>query len=228
MEFPKFTKKSWYCIAACFIAISAFGLYQASHSLEDITISQSAIQERVDASMPITHEVRGIKAAIDQARVELKGKESTINFTGHAKGFGQKAELEAEINGELIYERGVFYIDVKDLQIKKLELTSILISDSWREPVNKGVAFALANRLNHLPVYKLEGLKGTIIKSAIESVEVGEKAVHIRLSLWQLTYSVMIFLLSLVAGLALAVALIINPEYLGPFILLSAITPIDS
>ena len=67
--------------------------------------------------------------------------------------------------------------------------------------------------------------KGTIIKAAIKSIDISDGRLVVHLSIWQLTATVAIWLFSLIAGIALAIALALNPECLGPLILLSALTP---
>lgn len=72
---------------------------------------------------------------------------------------------------------------------------------------------AAVHMLDKRPVYELkDDLKGFVISAALQSVEVKENTLVITFSLLQLTISALFGLLILVAAIALAVGLLMNPE----------------
>ena len=219
-------------VIASFVAVSLVGIFMTIGHIEDVTISEKMIQEKISENIPI--EKNGIK--VSDLTLYLENKEIQLFVNAEGSKFKQTFTLQASAKGVPSYSEGSFYFTPSALEIKSFkvnggnlaEKTSRFISkwvdapkindnkdeigetlESWAiGSVEKTAAFAL----QRIPVYTLpDDFKGNFARIALESVEVEGNNLVAHLSVWKIGKTIFFFLFILLAAVGLTIGMIRNP-----------------
>jgi len=216
------------------LLVALVGIFLLAFGSHTVTLSENEIQKRITAQLPKEH--RGV--TVQQVHIELSDGELTALVTMEGKKGGQTFDLVISMRGTPVYESrdGEFFFKPRDVQVREFhfrgekpsELVARLATryltnrgaqrlaadvapkvDAWiSESAERTAMFVLTR----MPVYRLkDDGKGYIIKSSLESISVTSEGVSITFSLWQLTISVGIILLFVLAAIGLMIAMTNNP-----------------
>ncbi|MDP3507130.1 MAG: hypothetical protein Q8T09_03995 [Candidatus Melainabacteria bacterium] len=236
-------------LATILLLVGAVGVYWNFFAEQSITISQSELQNRIDAKMPFAakHGVTVSKATV------VLGNDITLDFVASTQKFGKEYSLNGAGKGVLTYDnsRGAFFFKPEKLELKDFKADGAGISigdkvggllDKWVDSpkitANKQeiveAAEVASQRLVQrsaeavlaiTPVYKIpDTLKGQTIRMFLHSVEVKDGNLVAHLSLWQFTVSVLLFGLALLAAIGMVCALLVCPEWGVALLVLGSIS----
>jgi hypothetical protein len=236
-------------LATILLLVGAVGVYWNFFAEQSITISQSELQNRIDAKMPFAakHGVTVSKATV------VLGNDITLDFVASTQKFGKEYSLNGAGKGLLTYDnsRGAFFFKPEKLELKDFKADGAGISigdkvggllDKWidspkitanKQEIVEAAEVAgqkLVQRsaeavLAITPVYKIpDTLKGQTIRMFLHSVEVKDGNLVAHLSLWQFTVSVLLFGLALLAAIGMVCALLVCPEWGVTLLVLGSIS----
>lgn len=236
-------------LATILLLVGAVGVYWNFFAEQSITISQSELQNRIDAKMPFAakHGVTVSKATV------VLGNDITLDFVASTQKFGKEYSLNGAGKGVLTYDnsRGAFFFKPEKLELKDFKADGAGVSigdkvggllDKWvdspkitanKQEIVEAAEVAgqrLVQRsaeavLAITPVYKIpDTLKGQTIRMFLHSVEVKDGNLVAHLSLWQFTVSVMLFGLALLAAIGMVCALLVCPEWGVALLVLGSIS----
>ncbi len=236
-------------LATILLLVGAVGVYWNFFAEQSITISQSELQNRIDAKMPFAakHGVTVSKATV------VLGNDITLDFVASTQKFGKEYSLNGAGKGVLTYDnsRGAFFFKPEKLELKDFKADGAGISigdkvggllDKWvdspkitanKQEIVEAAEVAgqrLVQRsaeavLAITPVYKIpDTLKGQTIRMFLHSVEVKDGNLVAHLSLWQFTVSVLLFGLALLAAIGMVCALLVCPEWGVALLVLGSIS----
>ncbi len=150
-----------------------------------VEITEREIQDKVSASQPLQHQRLGTTFILDSIKIDLV--ESTdkiaiktdieIKSLGELKLFGG-----VKLRGGLRYQRETGEFFIKDSEIIDIEFRGV--SDGSKERLKKAAQIAAKLAFDKTPVYKLnDTTKQRLAKALIESVEIKDEKVLVKLSL---------------------------------------------
>ena len=232
------------------IAIIVLGLFSlaagawAIYGKNEISMSQAQIQEMIAKQLPM--EKYGV--TISNARLDLSGSQIGVTVNAEAANF----TADGRTRGSLRYDamKGSFYFVPSELELTNLassegesvadKVTGLIDRwvDSEKVQQNADVIAGKANELAHsavlktsswaldrIPVYTLpDDFKGNAARMFLTDVEVRGDTIVAHLSFWQFTKMVALYAVVFVIALAMAVALVLNPELGAAFLIFSAFT----
>jgi hypothetical protein len=231
------TKRKWAwtaTIAAAIIAVA--GACWSVFGVHEISMSQADIQTKIDEKMPASQ--KGV--TISNAKIDLSATTK----------FNTEYRMNTATRGTLRYDhsRGAFYFVPEELKVSDIQANGASVAekvggfiDKWvdskkiqdnkaelaakAEDIAQGlVQKTAASVLERVPVYKLkDDFKGYVVRAVLSDVEVKDGHVIAHLSLWQLTKTVLVFAFAFVVAIGFMVALIANPEWGIPLLLIGSI-----
>ena len=241
------TKRKWAwtaTIAAAIIAVA--GVCWSVFGVHEISMSQADIQTKIDEKMPASQ--KGV--TISNAKIDLSGDKLGLTFNAATTKFNTEYRMNTATRGTLRYDhsRGAFYFVPEELKVSDIQANGASVAekvggfiDKWvdskkiqdnkaelaakAEDIAQGlVQKTAASVLERVPVYKLkDDFKGYVVRAVLSDVEVKDGHVIAHLSLWQLTKTVLVFAFALVIAIGFMVALIANPEWGIPLLLIGSI-----
>ena len=243
----KARKIAWIVTSVVLILAVVGIVWAAAGGTYEKRLTVQELQAKIDAKMPFTTKngvvVSGVKLALTPGKIALDVQAS-------GRKLGTDWEVAASTKGELVYPEaggGKFYFHPDDVQIQSFKTGGGKASekvgkfiDKWvsspkivenkgeimqtvdkvvHDSVVKSAKFALAN----VAVYTFkDDYKGTVARLALEKFDVQQDVIVIKLSFWRLTMWVFTFIGIGILCIGFAVAMLLNPELLGPFALLGA------
>ncbi|OGZ05321.1 MAG: hypothetical protein A3C93_04725 [Candidatus Lloydbacteria bacterium RIFCSPHIGHO2_02_FULL_54_17] len=233
---------TWSAVVLTAVVSLALGIFGLS-GVRTVNVSGEDIQRRIDLQLP--KESKGVK--LTKATVDLGESDVRIAISLQGKALGQPFSLEATGVGVPTYrpEEQAFYFRPSKLVVSKLELSGESATDrvgkftdryitdpKLKERIEKslpGVKRWVEDNLEpralamfgEMPLYKPKNdMKGIVIKATLESLKVENGMLVLSFSLMQLTKTVLLCLFALLAALGFTVALIRNPEWGVPLLLI--------
>ena len=168
-----------------------------------------------------------------------------VGIDGEVRG-GKRFSMSVRTLGAPRYESGKFFFQPDRVEVQDFAYsggkpaaavsalaerylsnpkTRLLVRDAAAKMetwITDAAESAATHALTGRPVYELKGdAKGWVIRAALKSVQVEPGRLNVTFSLTQLTVSVAVGLLSLVAAVAVLVFLALNPEWGAAFELVS-------
>lgn len=231
-------------IVAAVIAVA--GICWTVFGVHEISMSQTDIQAKIDEKMPATQ--KGV--TISDVKLDLSGDKIGLTLNAATTKFNTEYRMTTATRGTLRYDhgRGAFYFAPEELTIKDLQANGSSVSDKvsgfidkWvdskkiqdnkaelaakAEEVAQGlVQKSAATVLERVPVYTLKNdFKGYVVRAVLSDVEVKDGNVIAHLSLWQLTKTVALFIVSLVAAIGFMIALAANPGWGVPLLVIGSL-----
>lgn len=147
--------------------------------------TEADLQTKIEALMPLEKKKLFLKTTISNPKLDLHpstnllsiGVDIEASVPGGIKGSGF-----AKIEGSISYnsELGTFHLDnptIVDLQINR-------VPEKYQSTIKQVVQLAISNALTKFPVYKFkdDDLKHKLAKSVLESLEVKNEKLLIKLS----------------------------------------------
>lgn len=203
------------------------------------------LDKNIDVKGPAHFVVKTVK--LTDATVHLVGGRVTalVDVEGVLLA-GKEFSMTARVVGVPKYEGDAFFFTAENVEVQTFayegtkpveywkRLADRYISDEKKERLVADLApaaeawmtgiaqKAAVHALEKHPIYRLKSdVKGVLIKASLESVKIDQDRVVVTFSLWQLTISVFLSILSLLVAIGMTWALIENPALLG----LVALTP---
>jgi hypothetical protein len=182
--------------------------------LQDVSLSQEMIQEKIDSKLPMEKYGNNYKLVIKKIDVEINSR-PVITMAGSVEAFGKTMNIELETAGDLQYRERALFFRSPGMLVKSLSFSGVEMSGVKKNLISVGASTAASLYLNNFPLYKIKGTKGWLIGAAIKSVDFGEGVVNIHLSLFQLTISVLVFIFVFLLSVMFVIAIMLNPELFG-------------
>lgn len=223
------------------LVIAAVGVFYTAFGNFDITLSQQTLQQKIDAKMPFTTKSNVV---FSEVKLDLSGDKIGLAVAASTKKLNVQINGTGQTTGTIRYDGdGSFYFHPEELKVTSLTTGTGAAEGAVKPKVEAALEKWLKNSdrakaaeataekwlqrgaemaLERIPVYRVkDDFKGTIIKASLTSVEVKNNAVVAHISLWRLTGVVIGYLALGALALALAIALMLNPEGLLLFGFLS-------
>ena len=170
--------------SVCVLMLSAPAVSALSYTLE---ITESELQEKVSAIMPIEKKRYFTKIILSNPKVDLIGETNEIGVLIDivVKGPGGiSGQGNANIKGGITYDKkkGAFYL--KNPSIVSLNVGKV--NGKIKKQIKKLLQYALKKALAKRPVYQFKDdkLKHRLAKSVLESVTIKNEKLLVRLSLF--------------------------------------------
>ncbi len=246
------TKRKLAWLAAIAVTLVAVvGIGWSVFGVDQISMSQADIQARIDEKMPVTKKgvtVSGVKLDLTDDKINLALDASTTKFKteysmhtttrgtlrydhGRAAFYFQPEELkitELKANGSNVADKVGGFID-KWVDSKKIQDNKAELAAKAEEVAQSLVQKSAEAVLEHVAVYKINNdFKGYIVRAVLTDVEVKNGNVIAHLSLWQLTKTVAVFFITLLIAIGMMIALIANPEWGIPLLIIGSIGDLGS
>jgi len=245
------TKRKWAWTATiAAVLLATAGVCWSVIGVHEISMSQTEIQAKIDEKMPASQ--KGV--TITDAKIDLSGDKLGLTFSAATTKLNTEYRMNTATRGTLRYDhsRGAFYFVPEELKISGIQANGASVAqkvggfiDKWVDSKkiqdNKAelaaraedIAQSLVQKsaaavLDHVPVYKLkDDFKGYVVRAVLSDVEIKDGHVIAHLSLWQLTKTVLVFAIAFVAAIGFMIALVANPEWGIPLMLLGSIGDIS-
>lgn len=216
---------------------------------DEFSMSEASIQQKIDAKMP---HVTKSGVTVSNVKLDLSNDKINLSLDANATKLKQVFDVSGATTGTLRYSvtEGAFYFHPEALELNSFKVNGGNVSekvgafiDKWVDSPkinqHKDELAAAAQReamqlvqagaekaLEHIPVYRLpDNFKGHIVRMSLTSVEVKNGHVVAHVSFWQLTQMMALYALAFVIAIGFTIALVMNPEWGVPLLLLGAITP---
>lgn len=223
-------------IAGIVAILAIGGALWSMFGVHEISMTQADIQKKIDEKMPYESK-NGVK--VDNVKLDLSDNKLGLSVDAKATKFKTEYQLSAKTKGELRYDRnrGAFYFHPEQLHLSDVRANGTNVSekvgkfiDKWVDSKkildNKAELMAAAEdlvqslvqssaeaALTRVPVYKLQdNFKGYVVRAALERIEVRDGMVIAHVSLWQLTWTVLGWLLLLLLAIGFVILLFVCPE----------------
>jgi hypothetical protein len=238
-------KLAWVAAIAVTL-VAVVGIGWSVFGVDQISMSQADIQARIDEKMPVTKKgvtISGVKLDLTDDKINLALDASTTKFKteysmhtttrgtlrydhGRAAFYFQPEELkitELKANGSNVADKVGGFID-KWVDSKKIQDNKAELAAKAEEVAQSLVQKSAETVLEHVAVYKIkDDFKGYIVRAVLTDVEVKDGNVIAHLSLWQLTKTVAVFFVTLLLAIGMMIALIANPEWGIPLLIIGSI-----
>ncbi len=220
-------------VALCILMASAAVFVSFVSGIQDITLTNSELQQMVDRRLPYNTDnvtISTLKTALTTEGVDL-----AVEAEGHELGQDFSVRASVKANLELDSEAGLFYFKAEEFKIEKLTLKNKLslrvagFIDRWidskkivekRKLIGEKVEALAAKALekivklvlSKIPVHKLEdAVKTNAHKLMIESVRITNGSVIIHLSFWELPSKAINAAASFILGLIVLIIFCMTP-----------------
>ena len=228
-------KLVWIIISLLGVA-SVIGLAVGISSIHDITLSEQDVQSRVDSRLPL--EKSGMVLNGLQVNLENNLLNVVANFEG--KKWGQEFSATINTDGTPYYNNldGTFHFRPNKITVREIKVGGEAVSTKVEKFIDKYVDSPKINQnagevatkieewvngsiegttifaLQRIPIYTLPGtLKGNTVRMLLKSVDIGKDSLTLHLSFWQFTKMVFMYILIFIVALAMAIAILMNPEW---------------
>ena len=243
-------KLVWIVIALLGVA-SLIGLVVSINSIQDITLTEQEVQSRVDSKLPLEKDgmvLNGLQVNLDNNLLNVvasfEGKKwgqefsATINTEGtpyynnldgtfHFRP-NKITVREIRVRGEAVSTKVEKFID-KYIDSPKINQNAGEIAMKIEEWVNGSTENTTTFALQRIPIYTLpDTLKGNTVRMLLKSVDIGNDNLTLHLSFWQFTKMVFMYILIFIVALAMAIAILMNPEWGMALLLAESIGDIGS
>lgn len=236
---------AWCAIALVALASLLIGVFGLS-GVKTVRLSAADLQARIDKELP--REYKGVtltRASLSitekdvHIALELEGRTLGQHFSLEATGVGvprydrrdaafyfAPSKLAVEklvLSGESATERAGKFVDryVTDQKLKERIAASIPGVERWVKDNLESHALAI---FAQIPLYKAKNdLKGIVIKATLSDVAVHDGALVLSFSLLQLTITVLLACVTLLASVGFAFALFQHPNWGAPALLVGSL-----
>lgn len=214
------TRRAWKGLAAgVLVVLVLIGLAWAIFGVDQVSMTQAALQARIDEKMPMKRTL----GTVSNARLDLANNKINLSFDASTSLLAREYSAHATTTGTLRYDRlkGAFFFIPDELGLsnfrrvageeEKVKKTSALF-ELFKPAIQKAAVMAF----EHIPVHTLKhDFKGIVIRTVLERVEVRDGTVIAHLTFVQLTKTVAILALVLIVLVAYIVYLVRHPEALA-------------
>ena len=228
-------KLAWIVISLLGV-VSLIGLVVGINSIQDITLTEQEVQSRVDGKLPL--EKNGM--VLNGLQVNLENNLLNVVASFEGKKWGQEFSATINTDGTPYYNNldGTFHfrpnkITVSEIRVRgeavstkvekfidkyvdspKINQNAGEIATKIEEWVNGSIENTTTFALQRIPIYTLpDTLKGNTARMLLKSVDIGNDNLTLHLSFWQFTKMVLMYVLIFIVALAMAVAILMNPEW---------------
>jgi len=228
------------------LVVAVIGIGWSFFGVDQISMTQAQIQEKIDEKMPATQ--KGV--TVSNVKLDLADDKIGLTLNAATTKFNTEYRMSTATRGTLRYDhsRGAFYFHPETLKITDIQANGSNVADKVGGFIDKWVdspkivdkkaeLMAKAEELTQslvqksaetvlerVPVYTLKkDWKGIVIRAVLTDVEVKDGNVVAHLSLWQLTKTVALFLVMFVAAIGMTVALMMNPEWGIPLLIIGGL-----
>ena len=224
--------------------IAVLGIIYGIYNVQDIKLSQSQIQEKIDAKLPL---VRG-DVIVTKVSVNFVYNSLHLMMDAEGKKWGQKFSISSSAVGKPRFnsQNGTFYCEPEDFGILSLNIKGDSLSkktekfiDKWvdsskiqsnKEAIGKKVEEWVFSSiedtavwaLKRIPVYSLpDTFKANVFRLLLKDVEIKDGNLILHLSFLKFTLTAVFYILLVVICIIAAFGLMMNPEWGVMLILLT-------
>ncbi|MBI2633580.1 MAG: DUF1439 domain-containing protein [Parcubacteria group bacterium] len=223
-------------ITACLTVISIFGIIFGIYAIQDITITEQEIKNRVSEKIPIE------KNGITLTSLNIDFKNTSLNLTAHFNGKKWNQEFTAIVSAQGVpfYDNGegAFYFKPENITIQAITIKEETVSTKVKKFIDKFVDSLKINKnadaigtksekwfnvsventaamaLQNIPIYKLpHTAKGITVRMFLKAVEIRNGNLILHLSVWQFTKTVLLSIVTFLISIAIAFVLLQNPGW---------------
>lgn len=227
---------AWLGIGALLVVafVGAFLTIGTSHTF---SMDEAKIRQKIDAKIADGIHKHGI--TVTAAEVKLRQTDAEVTFAMNGTKFRQSFELKAGGIGMPRYNDGDFFfvpskVEVLDFtfkgeapadRAKRIAKGALLRNsrigaaieenadnvEAWVKSKAQDVAMHM---LEKTPLYKLKSdFKGIVIRASLEKIWIENGVLYAKVSLWQLTTTLIIWALCMILAVALAFGLMMSPGW---------------
>jgi len=201
--------------------LSAAGLVWSIFGSDKLTFTAEELQSRLNQQLPRT--VRDV--TIERVNVALADNRLALRIALQARVLQQPVSASVSARGVPRYAAGeaAMYFDADEIKIEQLAIggRTVLgeeggrfgntVRSALQGVAESGIKAYLATR----PVYRFkDDFKGVVLKAALVDVAIEQNTLMVTFSLWNLTVSAAVFVLTLIMALVVVYWLIRDPEWL--------------
>jgi hypothetical protein len=216
--------------------LAAAGIVWGATSSFDKVLTQNQLQQKINAKLPFTAKT----VTVENVQLDLSGDKINLTFDASTEKFKSQYAVSAATTGKLRYDssRGAFFFAPEKVALSNFTVNDHVVGarvdglldhllgdsklgqrkDAFKETAHDVVENAVQEGtqvvLARIPLYTLkDDIKGTIIKMSLTGVEVRDHTLIAHISIWQLSMSVLLFGLTLVVSVLLAIGLLSSPSW---------------
>jgi hypothetical protein len=232
MTFKKNVVATVLLVLALIVGVSGYFL---NKKMENITISNSTIQNAIDKKIPLVKDIPMGQVVVNHAAVKLNDT-INIDLNGSVKVMDKNFNYTANATGTIIYKSGNFYFKPDDLKLNVLKDTTAAETPSIKSKlfdkmkskvsdlgidskmINTELNRIILDNFENIPLYKL---KTGVVKASLENVTIKDDNLIIQMSLIKLLGSIFLYIGFVVVSLLVVVALFMSgPIVFGAWMLI--------